>query len=34
MRANDVLEDDEIADGYVLTCQSVPDTDDVTVIYE
>lgn len=34
MRANDVLEDDEIADGYVLTCQSVPDTDDVTVVYE
>jgi ferredoxin-NADP reductase len=34
MRANDVLEEDEIADGYVLTCQSVPDTPDVTVRYE
>ena len=34
MRNNDVLEQDEIDDGYVLTCQSVPDTDAVTVIYE
>src|SRR5262249_48931889 len=34
MRANDVLEDDEIADGYILTCQGVPDTPSVTVCYE
>ncbi|MBV9515746.1 MAG: ferredoxin--NADP reductase [Mycobacteriaceae bacterium] len=34
MRNNEVLEDDEIADGYILTCQGVPDTDSVTVIYE
>jgi 3-ketosteroid 9alpha-monooxygenase subunit B len=34
MRVNDILEEDEIADGYVLTCQSVPDTADVTVRYE
>jgi ferredoxin-NADP reductase len=34
MRVNDVLEEDEVADGYVLTCQSVPDTPDVTVRYE
>jgi 3-ketosteroid 9alpha-monooxygenase subunit B len=34
MRANDVLEDDEIADGYILTCQGVPDTPSVTVHYE
>ena len=34
MRANDVLEEDELADGYILTCQAVPDTESVTVIYE
>jgi 3-ketosteroid 9alpha-monooxygenase subunit B len=34
MRTNDVLEDDEIADGYILTCQAVPDTPSVTVDYE
>ncbi|HEY7053604.1 MAG TPA: ferredoxin--NADP reductase [Mycobacterium sp.] len=34
MRNNDVLEPDEIADGYILTCQGVPDTDSVTVVYE
>jgi 3-ketosteroid 9alpha-monooxygenase subunit B len=34
MRANDVLEDDEVADGYILTCQGVPDTPSVTVHYE
>jgi hypothetical protein len=34
MRVNDALDDDEVADGYVLTCQAVPDTDYVTVDYE
>jgi 3-ketosteroid 9alpha-monooxygenase subunit B len=34
MRTNDVLEEDEIADGYVLTCQAVPDTPSITVLYE
>jgi 3-ketosteroid 9alpha-monooxygenase subunit B len=34
MRANDVLDDDEVAEGYVLTCQGVPDTESVTVVYE
>src|SRR5215471_2890222 len=31
MRANDALEDDEVAEGYILTCQGVPDTDSITV---
>lgn len=34
MRANDALTDDEVAEGYILTCQGVPDTADVTVHYE
>lgn len=34
MRVNDALEDDEVAEGYILTCQGVPDTESVTVRYE
>ena len=34
MRINDALDDDEVADGYVLTCQAVPDGAPVTVQYE
>jgi ferredoxin len=34
MRVNDALMDDEVEDGYVLTCQAVPDTANVTVDYE
>ena len=34
MRVNDALEDDEVAEGYILTCQGVPDTDSITVHYE
>ncbi|MFD3926990.1 2Fe-2S iron-sulfur cluster-binding protein [Streptomyces sp. NPDC058614] len=34
MRANDALTEDEVAEGYVLTCQSVPDAGSVTVHYE
>ncbi|MFK4105207.1 2Fe-2S iron-sulfur cluster-binding protein [Streptomyces sp. NPDC019531] len=34
MRVNDVLTDDEVAEGYVLTCQGIPDEGSVTVHYE
>ena len=34
MRVNNALDDDEIADGWVLTCQSEPVTPHVTVVYE
>jgi ferredoxin len=34
MRVNDALEDDEIEEGYVLTCQAVPDTETVVVCYD
>ncbi|ABM15034.1 MULTISPECIES: 2Fe-2S iron-sulfur cluster-binding protein [Mycolicibacterium] len=34
MRVNDALTEDEVAEGYVLTCQAVPDTPDVTVSYD
>lgn len=34
MRVNDVLEEDELAEGYVLTCQGLPETPSVTVEYE
>ena len=34
MRVNEALDDDEVAEGYILTCQGVPDTDSITVRYE
>jgi 3-ketosteroid 9alpha-monooxygenase subunit B len=34
MHVNDVLTDDEVADGWVLTCQSVPTAPSVHVAYE
>ena len=34
MRANNALTDEELADGWVLTCQSVPVTPAVRVVYE
>lgn len=34
MRVNDALTDEEVAEGYILTCQGVPDTPSVTVVYE
>ena len=34
MRRNYALEPEEVAAGYVLTCQSLPVTDTVTVDYD
>jgi ferredoxin-NADP reductase len=34
MRANNALFDDEIAEGWILTCQGVPDSPHVHVVYE
>jgi 3-ketosteroid 9alpha-monooxygenase subunit B len=34
MRVNDALTEEEVTDGYVLTCQGVPETASVTVRYE
>lgn len=34
MRVNDALEDDEVAEGWILTCQSVPTTPTVHVDYD
>ncbi|OMC13056.1 oxidoreductase [Mycolicibacter heraklionensis] len=34
MLNNTVLEDDEVADGYILTCQAVPEGGSITVEYE
>lgn len=34
MRVNDALDDDEVADGYVLTCQAIPDTPNIEVSYD
>ena len=34
MRINDALDDDEVEDGYVLTCQGIPDTDKTVVTYD
>lgn len=34
MRVNNALDADEVAEGYVLTCQAEPTTPDVTLVYE
>ena len=34
MHVNNALTDDEVADGWVLTCQSVPISPSVRVVYE
>jgi len=34
MRTNDVLDPDEVAEGWVLTCQADPASPTITVIYE
>ena len=33
MQVNDALDDDEVADGWVLTCQAVPTTATIVVRY-
>ncbi len=33
MQVNDALDDDEVADGWVLTCQAVPTTATILVRY-
>ena len=34
MRVNDALDEDEVDDGYVLTCQGVPNTPNIKVSYD
>jgi ferredoxin len=34
MHVNDALEDDEVAEGWILTCQSVPTSPAVHVLYD
>jgi ferredoxin len=34
MKVNNVLTEEEVAEGYILTCQALPDTPSVTVDYE
>ena len=34
MRVNDALEQDELDEGYILTCQAIPDTESVSVTYD
>ncbi|GGN97435.1 2Fe-2S iron-sulfur cluster-binding protein [Nocardia rhizosphaerihabitans] len=34
MRVNDALTDDDVAQGYVLTCQSEPRSETLTIEYE
>jgi ferredoxin len=34
MRVNDALDPDEVAEGYILTCQAVPNTDSISFTYD
>ncbi len=34
MRVNDALDEDEVDEGYILTCQAVPDSESISVTYD
>jgi len=34
LRHNEVLSPDELAEGYILACQAVPDTPEISVTYD
>ena len=34
MRANNALTDEDLDDGWILTCQSIPSSDDIVVNYD
>jgi ferredoxin len=34
MRTNNVLDDDEVKDGWILTCQAVPSSRELVVVYD
>ena len=34
MRVNNALSDDELADGWILTCQSIPTSAEISVSYD
>ncbi|OBB71866.1 MULTISPECIES: 2Fe-2S iron-sulfur cluster-binding protein [unclassified Mycobacterium] len=34
MRINDALDEDEVEEGYILTCQAIPETDTISVTYD
>ncbi|MGV0646164.1 2Fe-2S iron-sulfur cluster-binding protein [Mycolicibacterium sp. XJ879] len=34
MRVNDALEPDEVEEGYILTCQAIPESSSVSVSYD
>lgn len=34
MRVNDALDEDEVEEGYILTCQAIPETDTISVTYD
>ena len=34
MRVNDALDEDEVDEGYILTCQAIPESESVSVSYD
>lgn len=34
MRVNDALDEEEVEEGYILTCQAVPETESISVTYD